>query len=267
MGETIVITSGKGGVGKTTITANLGISLSLLGFSVVMVDADIGLRNLDLVMGVENKVRYHILDVSRGLCSLDEALITDSRSKTPLCLLPASQSHFKEDIQKEDFSNLIQSLKERFQYVLIDSPAGIEYGFNLSLRNANQGIVVVNPEVSSIRDADRVISILEQKKIKPIYLIINRVNTELLKKHEIVSPEEIQELLDIPLLGIIPEESSVVISANQGKPFAYQTQGKLGQLFLTMAKRITHTEIEAQETTLKSESLWNKVKKSFIIKK
>lgn len=267
MGETIVITSGKGGVGKTTITANLGISLSQLGFSVVMVDADIGLRNLDLVMGVENKVRYHILDVSRGLCSLDEALITDSRSKTPLCLLPASQSHFKEDIQKEDFSSLIQTLKERFQYVLIDSPAGIEYGFKLSLRNANQGIVVVNPEVSSIRDADRVISILEQKKIKPIYLIINRVNAELLKKHEIVSPEEIQELLDIPLLGIIPEDNSVVISANQGKPFAYQLQGKLGQLFLTMAKRITHSESETQETALKSESLWNKVKKSFIIKK
>lgn len=267
MGETIVITSGKGGVGKTTITANLGISLSQLGFSVVMVDADIGLRNLDLVLGVEKKVKYHILDVSKGLCTLDDALVTDSRSKTPLCLLPASQSHFKEDMQKDDFSSLIYSLQERFQYVLIDSPAGIEYGFKLSLRNADQGIVVVNPEISSIRDADRVISILEQKKIKPIYLIINRINGDMLKKKEIISPEEIQELLDIPLLGVIPEDNSVVIAANQGKPFAYQSQSKLSQLFLNMAKQITKSEPSAIQESLKTESLWNKVKKSFTLKK
>lgn len=267
MGETIVITSGKGGVGKTTITANLGISLSHLGYSVVMVDADIGLRNLDLVMGVEKKVKYHILDVSKGLCSLDDALVKDNRSQTPLCLLPASQSHFKEDIQKDDFSSLINSLQERFHYVLIDSPAGIEYGFKLSMREANQGIVVVNPEVSSIRDADRVISILEQKKIKPIFLIINRVNTELLKKKEIITPEEIQEILDIPLLGVIPEDNAVVISANQGKPVAYQPQSKLGELFMNMAKKLSSQEPIMQEDTVKTESLWNKVKKSFTLKK
>ena len=267
MGETIVITSGKGGVGKTTITANLGISLSQLGFSVVMVDADIGLRNLDLVMGIEKKVKYHILDVSKGLCTLEDALVKDTRSKTPLCLLPASQSHFKEDIQKDDFSNLIQSLQERFQYVLIDSPAGIEYGFRLSMKDANQGIVVVNPEVSSIRDADRVISILEQKKIKPIYLIINRVNSELLKKKEIITPEEIQEILDVPLLGVIPEDPAVVISANQGKPFAYQTQSKLGELFLHIAKQLSSEEPIVIEDSIKAESLWNKVKKSFTLKK
>lgn len=267
MGETIVITSGKGGVGKTTIVANLGISLSLLSFGVVMVDADIGLRNLDLVMGVEKKVKYHILDVSKGLCTLDDALVKDTRSQTPLCLLPASQSHFKEDIQKDDFSQLIQSLRKRFEYVLIDSPAGIEYGFKTATREATQAIVVVNPEVSSIRDADRVISLLEQKKIKPIYLIINRVNAELLKKKEIVAPEEIQEILDIPLLGTIPEDNSVLIAANQGKPFAYQPQSKLGEIFLHMAKRLTNTEPMVADESAKTESLWNKVKKSFTLKK
>jgi len=266
MGEVIVITSGKGGVGKTTITANLGVSLTQLGYTTCLIDADIGLRNLDLVLGIENKVKYNLMDISRGICEVDEAITYDSRSKKLLCLIAASQGHFKEDLSKEKFSEVIRKLKEKFHYVLIDSPAGIEYGFKNSIRNADRALIVVNPEVSSIRDADRVIGILESEKIKKIQLIINRVNLDLLKSREIISLEDIQEILDIPLIGVIQEDKSIIISSNSGKPVSYQKETMLSSIFSSIAKRISGETIPVQMiNTGKTESLWNKVKKTLKI--
>lgn len=267
MGESIVITSGKGGVGKTTITANLGVSLSQLGFLTCLVDADIGLRNLDLVLGIENKVKYNLMDISRGLCELEDAITFDNRSKKMLSLIAASQAHFKEDLSKDKFSDVIKELKDKYRYVLIDSPAGIEYGFKNSIRNADRAIIVVNPEVSSIRDADRVIGILESEKIKKIQLVINRVNLDLLKRKEMITLEDIQDILDIPLIGVIKEDSSFLISSNTGKPVSYQKDNILSSVFVTIAKRIAGESIPVENIVdvNKTESLWNKVKKSLKI--
>ena len=263
MGQAIVVTSGKGGVGKTTITANLGVALSNLGFSTCLVDADIGLRNLDLVLGIENKVKYNMMDIAKGICGIEEAVTYDSRSKKNLCLIAASQAHFKEDLTKEKMAEVILKLKEMFHYVLIDSPAGIEYGFKNSIRNADRALVIVNPEVSSIRDADRVIGILEKDKIRKIELIINRVNQELIKRKDMISLIDIEEILDIPLVGIIPEDHAIIISSNSGKPVCYQKDSPIALNFIQIARRISGDIVPISSSPeVKTESLWNKVKKS-----
>jgi septum site-determining protein MinD len=266
MGEVIVITSGKGGVGKTTITANLGVALSMLGSCTCLLDADIGLRNLDLVLGIENKVKYNMMDIARGICSIEEAVTYDSRSKKNLCLIAASQAHFKEDLTKEKMAEVIKKLKELFDYVLIDSPAGIEYGFRNSIRHADRALIIVNPEVSSIRDADRVIGILEKEKIKKIELIINRINQELIKRKDMISLNDIEEILDIPLIGTIQEDNAILISSNSGKPVSYQKDSLIASNFLQIAKRIKGEFISINANSeIKPESLWNKVKKTLKI--
>ncbi|HOJ15707.1 MAG: septum site-determining protein MinD [Caldisericia bacterium] len=267
MNESIVVTSGKGGVGKTTIVANVGVALAQLGHSVALVDADIGLRNLDIVMGLESKSKRNLVDVLRGLCSLDEALTEDKRVKGKLFLLAASQAHKKEDIDKESFQKLINELKKRYDYTIIDCPAGIEYGFSISVKNADRAIIVVNPDVSSVRDADRVIGIIENDKVRKIELIINKINLDLLKKKEIISIQDIIEILGVKLIGVIPDNYKIIIASNVGKPIPFSKDKDLSSVFINIAKRLTGEKIPVttlnSENDSKSENLWNKVKKTF----
>lgn len=266
MGEVIVVTSGKGGVGKTTITANLGVSLALLGHHTCLVDADIGLRNLDLVLGIEGKIKYNLMDIAKGICSVEEAVAYDIRSRRNLCMIAASQAHFKEDLTKEKMAEVIKKLKEIFPYVLIDSPAGIEFGFKNSIRNADRAVIVVNPEVSSIRDADRVIGILEKEKIRKIELLINRINLDLIKRKDMISLLDIEDILGIPLLGTIEEDKTILISSNSGKPVSYLKDSQIAFNFLQIARRLSGEYVPlTQNQEVKPESLWNKVKKSLKI--
>lgn len=194
MGEVIVITSGKGGVGKTTITANLGIALSKLGKSVIAIDTDIGLRNLDVVMGLENQIVYNLVDVLEGTCRLRQAVIKDRRYNN-LYLLPSAQSKDKDSVTPQQMIDLTSCLKEEFDYVLIDCPAGIEQGFRNAIAGATKAIVVTTPEVSAIRDADRIIGLLEKDGINPIYLLINKLRPDLIRKGEMMSGQDVKEIL------------------------------------------------------------------------
>ena len=202
MGEVIVITSGKGGVGKTTITANLGIALSKLGKSVIAIDTDIGLRNLDVVMGLENQIVYNLVDVLEGTCRLRQAVIKDRRYNN-LYLLPSAQSKDKDSVTPQQMIDLTSCLKEEFDYVLIDCPAGIEQGFRNAIAGATKAIVVTTPEVSAIRDADRIIGLLEKDGINPIYLLINKLRPDLIRKGEMMSGQDVKEILNSDVIGCI----------------------------------------------------------------
>ncbi len=265
MSEAIVFTSGKGGVGKTTLLANIGIILASLEKKVILVDADIGLRNLDIVLGIENKVKFNIVDIAHQICTLEQAIVFDVRSKNRLGIIAASQSHLKEDLGKEAFRSIILRLKTMFDYVLIDCPAGIEYGFKNAIRSSDRAVVIVNPEVSSIRDADRVIGILEMDKIKKIHLIINRYQHELSIRKDMISAKDIVELLGIKLLGVVPEDVAILLSSNEGWPIAYRKNHSLYQYFEDIALVLSgQKKLPSQDfATSKSESLWKKVKRSF----
>ena len=241
MGEVIVITSGKGGVGKTTTTANLGSALALKGKKVVLVDTDIGLRNLDVVMGLENRIVYDIVDVVEEKCKLKQALIKDKRFKD-LFLLPAAQTRDKSAVNEEQMKNLIGKLKEEFDYILLDCPAGIEQGFQNAIAGADRALVVTTPEVSSIRDADRIIGLLEQNQIHTIDLIINRIRMDMVKRGDMMSVDDVTEILAVPLIGILPDDEQVVIGTNQGEP-VIGLDSKAGKGYLNICKRITGTEV------------------------
>ena len=208
MGEVIVITSGKGGVGKTTTTANLGSALAMRGKKVVLLDTDIGLRNLDVVMGLENRIVYDIVDVIEGKCKLRQALIKDKRF-TDLFLLPAAQTRDKDAINEDEMIRLTQRLKEEFDYIIVDCPAGIEQGFKNAIAGADRAIVVTNAEISSIRDADRIIGLLESSNIRNPELIINRIRPEMVKRGEMMDVEDILDLLSIDLIGVVPEDETL----------------------------------------------------------
>lgn len=216
-GTAIVITSGKGGVGKTTTSANVGTGLAILGKSVVVVDADIGLRNLDVVLGLENRIVYDIVDVVEKNCRLKQGLIRDKRFDN-LYLLPAAQTRDKSAIKPEQMIELINELKEIFDYIIIDCPAGIEQGFQYSIAGADQAIIVTTPEISAVRDADRVIGILEAKGLHNPKLIINRIRPEMVKRGDMMNREDIEDILAIDLLGIVPDDEEIVISTNKGEP-------------------------------------------------
>lgn len=219
MSEVIVITSGKGGVGKTTTTANLGTALAMAGKKVVMIDTDIGLRNLDVVLGLENRIVYNLVDVVLGSCRLKQALIKDKRYPE-LYLLPSAQTKDKSAVSPEQMIKLTDTLKEEFDYILLDCPAGIEQGFKNAIAGANQAIVVTTPEVSSIRDADRIIGLLESDGIKDIYLIINRLRPDMIERGDMMSVEDVVEILSVDLLGTIPDDEQIVIASNQGEPMS-----------------------------------------------
>ena len=226
MSEVIVITSGKGGVGKTTTAANIGIGLAQLGKKVVMVDTDIGLRNLDVVLGLENRIVYNLVDVVEGNCRMKQALIRDKRYEQ-LYLLPSAQTRDKTSVTPEQMKKLCDELKQSFDFVLLDCPAGIEQGF------AN----VTTPEVSAIRDADRIIGLLEAQDLRDISLVINRIRPDMVKRGEMMSVDDVQEILAVPLLGILPDDEQVVIATNQGEAIA-GSGSKAGEAFTNISHRI-----------------------------
>ena len=243
MSECIVITSGKGGVGKTTSSANLAVALALSGKRVVVVDADIGLRNLDVILGLENRIVYDLVQVIEGECRLKQALIRDKRVEG-LFLLPAAQTRDKNAVQPEDMRKLVDELKEDHDIVIIDCPAGIEQGFRNSIAGADRAIVVTTPEVSAIRDADRIIGMVEAHDLPEPELLINRYRPSMVQRGDMMNREDILEILAIPLIGIVPEHEDVVISANKGLPVVFDEESPVGHAFLRIAQRIQGEALE-----------------------
>ncbi|PSF39057.1 septum site-determining protein MinD [Aphanothece hegewaldii CCALA 016] len=238
MSRVIVITSGKGGVGKTTTTANLGSALTQLGCKVALVDADFGLRNLDLLLGLEQRIVYTAIDVIAGDCSLEKALVRDKRQPN-LVLLPAAQNRNKEAITPEQMKIIVDQLSKSHDYVLIDSPAGIEMGFRNAIAAASEAIIVTTPEMAAVRDADRVVGLLENESIKSIKLIVNRLRPEMIQLNQMISVEDILDLLVIPLLGIIPDDQRIIVSTNKGEPLVLEEKLSLpGLAFKNIAKRL-----------------------------
>jgi len=242
LGRAIVITSGKGGVGKTTTTANIGTALAQRGASVVLVDADVGLRNLDIVLGLESRVKHHLLDVLEEQVSLDDALVVDKHSAS-LRLLAAAQSREKEDVDTEKMRALIHTLRERFDYVLIDCPAGIELGFKNAVVGADEAIVVCTPEVSAVRDVDRVVGLLGNA-FKP-QLIINRLRPQLVKKGKMLSVEDVNAILRLPLLGVIADEPEIIVATNRGEPLALREDAPTGAAYRAIAARVAGDDVPA----------------------
>lgn len=242
MGVAYVITSGKGGVGKTTTTANLGTALAGLGKKVVVVDADTGLRNLDVVMGLENRIVYDLVDIVDGTCRLNQALIRDKRFEG-LYLLPTAQTKEKTSIKPEQMQKICAELKEEFEYVLIDCPAGIEQGFENAIAGADKAIVVTVPEVSAVRDADRIIGKLEAKGLSDHQLIINRLKVDMAKRGDMLNIDDMLDILSIKLVGVIPDDEKIIISTNRGEPVVTDESSPAGKAYRNIARRITGEEV------------------------
>ena len=241
MGRAIVITSGKGGVGKTTTTANLGTALAQLGYTVVLVDADIGLRNLDVVMGLENRIVYHVVDAIRGKCPVQKALIKDRRLEN-LWLLPASQTDDKDAVTPDDMRSLVFELKAQYDYVLIDCPAGIEQGFKNAIAGADEALVVATPEVSSIRDADRVVGLLAAADV-PARLIVNRISPQLVKRGDMLSKDDVIEILALELVGAVPLDDQVIATTNKGVPAVLEGKSPAARELVRIAKVLAGHEV------------------------
>lgn len=235
----VVITSGKGGVGKTTTTANLGMSIARLGYRVALIDADIGLRNLDLLLGLENRVLYTAMDIIDGQCRLDQALIRDKKWKN-LTLLAISKNRQKYNVTRTNMKNLVESIQQLgFQFILIDCPAGIDIGFINAISPAKEAVIVTTPEITAIRDADRVAGLLEANNIYNVKLLINRVRPDMIQKNDMMSVKDVQEMLGIPLLGAIPDDNNVIISTNKGEPLVLNKKLTLsGIAFENAARRL-----------------------------
>ncbi len=248
-GRAIVVTSGKGGVGKTTTTANVGTALAMRGSTVALIDADVGLRNLDIVMGLEARVKHHLLDVLEEKVDLDEALVRDKRVEG-LFLLPAAQTREKEDVDSALMLALVERLRERFDYVLIDCPAGIEQGFKNAVVGAQDAVVVCTPEVSAVRDADRVVGLLPNT-FRP-QLIINRLRMQLVKKGKMLSVEDVNGILRLPLLGVIPDEPDIIVATNKGEPLALDTASSVGASYRSIAARLAGEKVDAPVVREKS---------------
>lgn len=236
-GRVITITSGKGGVGKTTATANIGVALAQRGRRVVVVDADIGLRNLDVVMGLENRVVYNLIHVIRGAADVDQALIRDKRVPG-LMLLAADQHSDKDDVTAEEMTAVCESLRDMVDFILVDSPAGIEQGFKNALAPADDVVLVTTPEVSAVRDADRVIGLAEAAKKPTPRLVLNRIKPDLVARGDMMATEDVLDILRIPLLGVVPEDSAIVAATNRGEPVALVAESRSGQAFADIAARL-----------------------------
>ena len=237
MGEVIVITSGKGGVGKTTTTANLGTGLAKLGKKVVLIDTDIGLRNLDVVMGLENRIVYNLVDVIEGNCKRNQALIKDKKYET-LFLLPAAQTKDKTSVTPEQMKKLTDELKEEFDYIILDCPAGIEQGFKNAIAGADRALVVTTPEVSAVRDADRIIGLLEANEIKKPQLIVNRLRPDMIKRGDMMSAEDVVDILAVELIGQVPDDENIVVATNNGEPLVGDNS-LAGQAYMNICRRVT----------------------------
>ena len=243
MGEVWVITSGKGGVGKTTATANLGMGLALLGKRVAMVDADIGLRNLDVVLGLENRIVYDLVDVAEGYCRPRQALIKDKRIDG-VYLLPAAQTRDKTAVSPDQMRGLCLELAQEFDYVLVDCPAGIEQGFRNAVCAADRALVVTTPEVTAVRDADRVIGLLEAMETRPPLLLINRVRGEMVRRGDMMSIEDMVEVLAIEVLGVIPEDEYIIVSSNRGEPAVLVASSRAGAAYRLVCRRLLGEDVK-----------------------
>ena len=243
MGEVIVVTSGKGGVGKTTSTANIGWALSKLGKKVVVVDGDIGLRNLDVVMGLENRIVFDLVDIIEKKAKIKQAMIKDKRFEN-LFLIPAAQTRDKDSVNAEQMRELVTELKQDFDYIIVDCPAGIENGFKNAIAGADRAIVVTTPEVSAVRDADRIIGLLEANEISDIKLIINRIRIDMVKSGDMLSIEDILEILGIKLIGSIPDDENIVISTNRGEPVINYDKSLASQAYKNISRRIMGEEVD-----------------------
>ncbi|MGF1478131.1 MAG: septum site-determining protein MinD [Cyanophyceae cyanobacterium] len=261
MSRIIVVTSGKGGVGKTTVTANLGTAIARLGRKVVLVDADFGLRNLDLLLGLENRVVYTAVDVVEGECSLEKALVKDKR-QPGLALLPAAQTRNKEAVTPEQMKKLVTSLAQDHDYVLVDCPAGIEMGFRNAISAAQEAIIVTTPEVAAVRDADRVVGLLETENLKSIRLIVNRVRPEMIQLNEMLSIEDMLDLLVVPLLGIIPDDERVIVSSNRGEPLVLDSKPSLPAVaFNNIARRLEGHEVAYLDLMAAHDNLLTRIRR------
>ena len=242
-GRVIVITSGKGGVGKTTTNANIGTALARAGKKVVMIDTDLGLRNLDLLLGLENRIVYTIVDVVEERCKLKQALVKDKKNPN-LCLLAAAQTRDKTAVTEEQLKNICEELKKDFDFILVDCPAGIEQGFQNAVAGASEAIVVTTPEMSAVRDADRIIGLLEaREEIKSYKLLLNRVRPNLIKSNDMMSVDDVVEILSAQLIGIIPEDTGIITSTNKGEPIVNDEKSLAGQAYKNVAKRIMGEDV------------------------
>lgn len=263
MSEVIVITSGKGGVGKTTTTANLGCGLAVLGKKVALVDADIGLRNLDVVMGLENRIVYDLVDVVEGNCRLKQGLIKDKRYEG-LYLLPAAQTRDKDAVSPEQMQKLCDSLREEgFDFILIDCPAGIEQGFKNAIAGADRAIVVTTPEVSAVRDADRIIGLLEANGLNNPTLILNRLRIDLVQRGDMMNIQDVTEILAVDILGVVPDDESIVIATNKGEPAVNTAESRAGQAYRNIVHRLLGEDVPIMSFEQAPESFMSKLKKLF----
>lgn len=256
-GRAITITSGKGGVGKTTATANIAAALALRGHRVIAVDTDIGLRNLDVVMGLENRIVYDLVDVVEGRCRLRQALIKDKRL-ADLYLLPAAQTRDKTAVNPDDMIRLCADLRAQCDYILLDSPAGIEQGFRNAIAPADEVLIVTTPEVSAVRDADRVIGLLEAEEKHHHRLIINRYKPSMVRRGDMLDTPDVLEILAVELIGIVPEDERIIISTNQGEPVVLEHKSPAGQAFRNIAQRLTGAD--APLMVIEEGGLWRRMR-------
>lgn len=259
MSEVIVVTSGKGGVGKTTTSANVGTGLAKLNKKVILIDTDIGLRNLDVVMGLENRIVYNLVDVVEGNCRIKQALIKDKRYAN-LYLLPSAQTRDKTSVTPEQMKKLIDELREEFDYIILDCPAGIEQGFKNAIAGADRALVVTTPEVSAIRDADRIIGLLEANEIKRTDLIVNRIRMDMVKKGDMMSIEDVVDILSINLIGAVPDDENIVISTNQGEPLV-GSDTLAGKAYMNICRRIIGEDVPLLDLMVKRDFLQNCLRK------
>jgi septum site-determining protein MinD len=257
--QVVTVTSGKGGVGKTTAVANLAVALASNSSKVVCIDGDIGLRNLDVILGLENRIVYDIVDVIEGRCRLKQAMIRDKKLPN-LYLIPAAQTRDKNAVSASDMNRVVRDLRPECDFILIDSPAGIERGFKNAIAPADRVLVVTNPEISAVRDADRVIGILEAEEKGPGALILNRLNPALVKKQDMLSADDVLDLLAIELIGIVPEDEGVIVGSNRGVPVSADPKSRAGQAFRNIARRLQGEEVPFLDLD-SSGSLWDRIQK------
>lgn len=263
MGEAIVITSGKGGVGKTTTTANLGTALALQGKKVCLVDTDIGLRNLDVILGLENRIIYDLVDIVEGRCKVHQALVKDKRFEDRLFLLPAAQTTDKSAVNAEQMKALVADLKRDYDYILIDCPAGIEQGYKNAVAGADRAIVVTTPEISAVRDADRIIGLLEQEEIEPPKLIINRINRNVVSDGDALDINDITTHLSIDLLGIVTNDEQVISSSNRGEPIVMDPTNEAALGYRNIARRILGESVPLMSLDKNKAGFFGKIKAMF----
>src|SRR6185369_12986671 len=257
-GKVLTMTSGKGGVGKTTTVANVAVALALDGKKVVCIDGDIGLRNLDVIMGLENRIVYDIVDVVEGRCRTRQAMIRDKRLPE-LFLIPAAQTRDKNAVSPSDMVRLCDELREEMDWILVDSPAGIERGFRNAIAPADKVLIVTNPEMSAVRDADRVIGLLEAEEKSSPSLIINRLNPAMVKRGDMLSVDDVYDLLRIDVIGIVPEDENVIVASNKGTPLTMDIKSRAGQAFKNIARRLNGEQVPFMD--LEAQSLWERLSK------